>query len=68
MSESLQTKCKTLFGGPRLVFDQNISSKKQYGFFNILAYTPPPPYGKRPYFSDFRSKRRFHTALEYDYC
>ena len=53
MSGTLQTKCKTCFGGPRMILQAywiNTFPKKQYGFL-----LPPPPHGKRPYFSPFFS-------------
>ena len=53
MSGTLQTKCKTCFGCPRMILQahwKNTFSKKQFGFFITLG-DPPPGFGKRPYFS-----------------
>ena len=54
MTKVLQTKCKTCFGGPRMILHahwrKNTFPKKEYGFFTTLADPPALGYGKRPYF------------------
>ena len=51
MPKTLQTKCKTCFGGTRMILhalwkNTFFLSKKQYGFFTTLADPPPPGLAK----------------------
>jgi len=72
MPKTLQTKCKTCFGGPRMILHalwKNTFSKKQYGFFTTLADPPPPGLAKdhKKYGFFFRnpSLRRIQMSPRY---
>ena len=51
MTKALQTKCKTCFGGPRMILHalwKNTFFKKAVWFFHYPRWPPAPRFGKRP--------------------
>ena len=56
MTKTLQTMCKTCFGGPRMILYTNWKkyfSKIEVWHFTTIRDSPPPQFGKRPDFFRF---------------
>ena len=63
---ALQTKCKTCFGGPRMILQAHLKNtfpKKGFGFFIILG-DPPPGLVKDHTFAAFFFVHPSLTLLE----